>query len=822
MNYIDFFQQATAKSFKPYPYQHALAVDLDMPILLQIPTGAGKTEAAILGWLYKQFGHPDSRVRISTPRRLVYCLPTRTLVEQTVDRVAGWCANLDLNGNVDVVTLMGGESPVQWYLHPEKPCILIGTQDMLLSRALNRGYGSSPFMWPVEYGLLNNDCQWVMDEVQLMSNGLPTSTQLAGLRRRLSTIGPAYTMWMSATVDPDWLETIDHHKPTQRQCMKLGPADLSDPSLMQRFHARKIITEAEGLSNVPGKRYSRLMAEFIADRHVPGTLTLVILNRVERAQAVYQDLHDARRVKIDAEKLLIHSRFRASDRKSKSEVLQRRIDPNASGLVVVATQAVEAGVDVSARTLITELASLPSMVQRFGRCNREGEYKEGRVIWVDRGERSQDTAPYEPEEVEEARQCLKRLQGQSVGPADLREWPPLAHPEPRLVIRQRDVLGLFDTMPDLSGSYVDVSQYVRGIDARDVSVFWREIPPEGRPDKTMSKPHHGEIVGVPIGDYKSGPKGVRDFLSEDQRVAWVWDILDGQWRQIRTADIYPGMTLMLDARQGGYSQDTGWNPVDRKPVPEIKHDLVLEAEDGQSSDLGSTSRRSWVSLADHTRHVESEVVQILEGISNMVEPHIREAVMLAARYHDVGKAHPAFQGMLNQGSARPANDVLWAKSPNRGQHKRSHFRHELGSALVILQHATGRGETVCELAAYLAAAHHGKVRLSIRSLPGTRRFSTDSHPSPEYLLGYRIVDPERLPKIEWDEENGLGETVLDMAITEIGIGPTGNRSWLERSLDLLDLLGPFRLAYLEAVLRAGDMRASKKENEESAHLDITE
>ena len=47
------------------------------------------------------------------------------------------------------------------------------------------------------------------------------------------------------------------------------------------------------------------------------------------------------------------------------------------------------------------------------------------------------------------------------------------------VIRRRDVMGLFDTTADLSGSYLDVSQYVRGDDERDVSVYWRDIPPDG-------------------------------------------------------------------------------------------------------------------------------------------------------------------------------------------------------------------------------------------------------------------------------------------------------------------------------------------------------
>ena len=55
---------------------------------------------------------------------------------------------------------MGGEDSGEWDIHPEREAILIGTQDMLLSRALNRGYGMSRYRWPMHFGLLNNDALW--------------------------------------------------------------------------------------------------------------------------------------------------------------------------------------------------------------------------------------------------------------------------------------------------------------------------------------------------------------------------------------------------------------------------------------------------------------------------------------------------------------------------------------------------------------------------------------------------------------------------------------------------------------------------------------
>ena len=46
-------------------------------------------------------------------------------------------------------------------------------------------------------------------------------------------------------------------------------------------------------------------------------------------------------------------------------------------LIAVCTQVIEAGVDISARTMWTEVAPWPSLVQRLGRLNRFGEGDSG-------------------------------------------------------------------------------------------------------------------------------------------------------------------------------------------------------------------------------------------------------------------------------------------------------------------------------------------------------------------------------------------------------------------------------------------------------------
>src|SRR5262249_50284843 len=143
---------------------------------------------------------------------------------------------------------------------------------------------------------------------------------------------------------------------------------------------------------------AKAVAAKILEKHreAPGTQTLVVLNTVKRAKKVYQALIDVRRrFKADSPKLLlVHSRFRPHEREKLNEQLQQAGNA-AVDRIIVATQVIEAGVDISARTLVTELAPWASIVQRLGRCNRTGDDGPGRVFWVD-DDTDKLAAPYDP------------------------------------------------------------------------------------------------------------------------------------------------------------------------------------------------------------------------------------------------------------------------------------------------------------------------------------------------------------------------------------------------------------------------------------------
>ena len=814
MEYPEFFERLTGH--QPHPYQERLAGGA-WPEVIDIPTGLGKTDAVVVAWLYRQLA-ADS----DTGRRLVYCLPMRVLVEQTVRVAEDRCARAaDLFASrgvplPSVHAMLGGFVDEQWEGKPEAPAILVGTQDMLLSRALCRGYAMSRYRWPVHFGLLHNDCLWVFDETQLMGVGVETSAQLEGLRRKLGTLGRTRTVWMSATLGRSQLSTVDHPEPAEGyRVLALGPADRDAQLVRQRTGAKKPLSRADvKLSKQGADDYADRVAALAAAAHGErGGLTLLILNRVGRAQDVFRALR-ARNVEPIA---LIHSRFRTFDRQRHERLLA-----GDGSRIVVATQAIEAGVDVSARTLITELAPWPSLVQRLGRCNRYGIEEEAIALWLDLDVESDDelSSPYGAPELVQARALLDGLR--DGGPDALARVPYAPERVVRPVLRRRDLLDLFDTTPDLLGNEMDVSRYVRDGEDTDVIVYWRAF--EGEPEPTMTAPSRAESVRVSIGaarDFLERLKKKRQSLGDGERdrerkkwlTPWALSPLGTRTPWERATSVHPGQVVLLHAGAGGYDGELGWTGevLPARPVGEVSGDASgLAASELMDSDP-ETSINRWVPLPLHLSDVAREAAGLAASLR--LPENIREAVTTAALWHDVGKAHEQFQRRIvdpvrDDPTLAPPGQGPWAKSSHDKRPPkdvRPYFRHELASALAWLQ--VGSQGSDHNLVAFLIAAHHGKVRVSIRSVPDEPR-----PPEQGRLFARGVWDGDSLPEVRLLDGTVVGAVKLDLTPMQLGEG-----SWLERTLALRDdpALGPFRLALLEAVVRVADWRASEKERRDA-------
>jgi CRISPR-associated endonuclease/helicase Cas3 len=793
----------------------------------------------------------------------------RVLVEQTEAVMAPWLAAT--GGKAKLHVLMGGVEGERWELEPERPAILLGTQDMLLSRALNRGYGSGRARWPMSFGLLHQDALWVLDEVQLMDVGLATSVQLSAFRGQdaatRKSVRSSFAWWMSATLQPAWLKTVDSPAPTS---VVRIPVEARNGGLWEVEktieHRGDVTTEVD-------------VAKLVLERHRAGQLSVVVVNQVNRAVAIRQLIDDACHEKKkgkdparrpDApEVCLVHSRFRGQERKGFREAfLGKSAKLPAGGRIIVATQVIEAGVDISASLLVTDLAPWSSLVQRFGRCARYADDSGGIVVLGP----TKSAAPYEEADLAAATDALAALINahRSGAPRALEAFEEAADPaflarlyhyQPAHVLRRRDIDDLFDTTADLSGADLDISRYIRSGEERDVRVFWRAISPQF--SRTIARDDIGsvsrdELCPVPVGELREWAKVDR------KRAIYAVDYLDpaGRWTRLDPNKIVPGMTLLLGAASGGYIAAQGWSPKSTVEVEPVSPSTVLVDDaqakldrSAQAAEDDSLSHTRWKTIAVHGR----ETGALLEGIGRDLGLDISliKLLALAGRWHDAGKIHGVFQDAIHESARAEGGPIAkgrdLAKAPDGAWRRpaypqRPGFRHELASTLAILEllrrarpdHAALLGDyrdllealgTAPEVVApelrveesdplareilglsageidlllFLVCSHHGKVRCAWTSTP------LDQAGSLGAIHG--VADGDALIAFHLSSaagsEHGVPALTLSLAPAALGIGPRYGASWADRVAGLLAAYGPFALAYLEALVRAADVRAS--------------
>jgi CRISPR-associated endonuclease/helicase Cas3 len=798
--------------------------------------------------------------------------PSQYVPDPTDARKTGWAKeNGDQGrGRIAVNLLMGGEDRTDWALWPERDAVLIGTQDMLLSRALNRGYAARRTRWPIEFGLLNNDCLWVFDEIQLMGPGLSTGLQLEAFRladlagkNYFGTERPCVSWYMSATAtrklltSREWRDGEGDKRP-EGFVFELPDADRADTNgtLGRRRLATKrlehqtswTLQDSEATERIL-KRHEEMLRQLSgAPAEVPRR-TLVICNTVQRARAIHSAIANFLAVQPNDMPVLLHSRFRPTDRVHQQERLKGKPDPDV-GQIVISTQVIEAGVDLSAAILWTEIAPLASIVQRLGRLNRAGEFGhagESKYGWTPAAivigvplpalppdptkkerEKHEDATtkahlPYRRQECEAALQTLLDLCDASPGNLDSQLGPALEtalHP-PDYSLQRHELLDFFDTDANLSLGYTDASPFVRGIDAEtDIYVLWREWDADEPP--FSYDVGRQEICPVPIWQV-TGKGGLSTW-----REGFVWLGRERGWQPVTQDNLLPGATLLLPARAGGYESNVGWTGNDsNQPVS----DLYEPVERPTDEDLLSNLEQGWQSIACHTADVRT----CWDAIYNEISPLDREvaaSIYEAIRWHDYGKSIRRWQaatrlvawtaGLAWPRKAAPIGKFSFAESPLllqlTGAELRKtilrlrrtfapKLRHEVASALAMraVHTANGREPTIFELLAeYLVMSHHGYVRKTLRDeLP---RDPWKFLKAADEVRGIKEGTP--LPGFTLDGEALPPSNALSISCRQMGRSPDGSESWTRSVLRLVDRFGPFRLAYFESLIRAADCRAS--------------
>lgn len=136
-----------------------------------------------------------------------------------------------------------------------------------------------------------------------------------------------------------------------------------------------------------------------------GKRVLWVVNTIDRCRQKAKEIED--KLGTNTEILIYHSRFRLKDRKDKHQKTVNAFQSEKQGVIAITTQVCEMSLDLDADTLITEVAPISSMVQRFGRSNRHGliDYSQ---IWI---YEPPDIKPYNKEEISSAKCFISAVEG---------------------------------------------------------------------------------------------------------------------------------------------------------------------------------------------------------------------------------------------------------------------------------------------------------------------------------------------------------------------------------------------------------------------------
>lgn len=318
-------------------------------LVLIAPTGYGKTEFAFL-W--------------SADKKFIYTLPLRSAVNQIYDRslkIFGDDKAGLLHSDADVY-LIGkrGEVGDNYKLYELSKNlsfpVIISTGDQFFPYAL-KPPGYEKIFSLFSYSNL------IIDEVQAYDP--KACAIIVKFIEWVKTMGGNFLL-MTATM-PEFVKKILKEKNIQYEEINMYEEE------KQKFE--KIVKHKIKIEFIENKKENFDIPADVLNKVIEqaqsGKRVLFILNTVKQAQEVYE------KIKNKIEKVfLLHSRFTSKDRENKEiEIISKKFknpksEEEKEGKILIATQVVEASLDIDADILFTEICPLDALVQRMGRVLR--------------------------------------------------------------------------------------------------------------------------------------------------------------------------------------------------------------------------------------------------------------------------------------------------------------------------------------------------------------------------------------------------------------------------------------------------------------------
>jgi CRISPR-associated endonuclease/helicase Cas3 len=630
------------------------------PEVLDLPTSSGKTatiDIAVYA-LAAQAGRKDKKARAAALRTF-FVVDRRLVVDDAYLRAEKIADALRdalgtpksvLHGVAKDLMSFGGDCPLRaaklrggmyrddnWSKAPNQPCVAVTTVDQIGSRLLFRGYGISEFGRSIQAGIAGLDCLYLVDEAHLSEPFVSTLRSVGKLQSppwSCETLGlPFGVVELSATPtskslpfvldaedkgDPILSERLTAHKTAELVKFK---NESDDPVKNDEKFATETAQRATGFltpeptatdESRPIRRIRRSSNSGPNDLPAvpPASVIGVVVNRVSTARRIFETIRSKH---PSYETILLTGRIRSHDR---DELLMRKPcgdQPNIlrylkadrdrptlpQPIVVVATQTVEVGADLSFDALVTEAASLDALRQRFGRLDRLGIRKRSSAVIVSRSD-AEDVVYGEA-----LAKTWKWLEGRRgprkngfvdfgidhlKPPTDRSELSTLCASRPQAPILLPAHLDLLSQTSPTPYPDPDVSLYLHGPadTAPDVQIVWRADVPNIDHDKldeitaivSLAPPISAEAISVPIYAArawlrKATPAPISDVEgSEGRESSGSGSLWAFRWRGPDESDIVDaerlraGDLLVVPASYGG-ADDFGWNPSNGLPVRDI-------------------------------------------------------------------------------------------------------------------------------------------------------------------------------------------------------------------------------------------------------------
>lgn len=359
--YVKFYSNLAG--FTPYQYQIKVAVLLlaGKNVILSVPTGAGKTWASVMPFLFAK-----QNDRTDFPQKMIYSLPLRTLANSIYSDIETTLNKTSIQGLYPelgkLLSIQTGESSNDPYFEKE---IVFSTIDQTLSNFLCFPLPISQRQANINAGSLIGS-YLVFDEFHLLDTKLAMATSL-GMLKMLKNL--CRVCIMTATLTDDYIQFIKEELGFEIVSINDFPHDI------EKINSLKPSKDKEIKKAIKVCVEDKLNYRDVLNKHI--NKTIVICNRVETAQNLYLEIEKNKTPSTTL--LCIHSRYFDSDRKLQEQKIKEYFgkDTSEQNAILIATQVIEAGMDISCDVMHTEISPINSFLQRAGRCSRfANEYGE--------------------------------------------------------------------------------------------------------------------------------------------------------------------------------------------------------------------------------------------------------------------------------------------------------------------------------------------------------------------------------------------------------------------------------------------------------------